>query len=87
MSYTQKVLDQLVARNPGEPEFHQAAKEVLGSLELVVEQRPEIEKNGLLERLIEPERQIIFRVPWVDDNGIVRVNRGFRVQFNSAIGP
>ena len=87
MSYTQKVLDQLVARNPGEPEFHQAAKDVLGSPELVVEQRPEIEKNGLLERLIEPERQIIFRVPWVDDNGIVRVNRGFRVQFNSAIGP
>ena len=87
MSYTQKVLEQLIARNPGEPEFHQAAKEVLGSLEAVVEKRPEIEKNGLLERLIEPERQIIFRVPWVDDNGIVRVNRGFRVQFNSAIGP
>ncbi len=87
MSYTEKVLQQLIARNPGEPEFHQAAKEVLQSLELVVEKRPEIEKNGLLERLVEPERQIIFRVPWVDDNGNVQVNRGFRVQFNSAIGP
>ena len=87
MTYTERVLQQLIARNPGEPEFHQAAHEVLQSLELVVEKRPEIEKSGLLERLVEPERQIIFRVPWVDDNGNVQVNRGFRVQFNSAIGP
>ena len=87
MTYTERVLQQLIARNPGEPEFHQATQEVLQSLELVVEKRPEIEKSGLLERLVEPERQIIFRVPWVDDNGNVQVNRGFRVQFNSAIGP
>ena len=77
MTYTERVLQQLIARNPGEPEFHQAAHEVLQSLELVVEKRPEIEKSGLLERLVEPERQIIFRVPWVDDNGNVQVNRGF----------
>jgi len=87
MSYTERVMQQLIARNPNEPEFHQAAKEVLQSLELVVAKRPELEKNGLLERLVEPERQIIFRVPWVDDNGNVQVNRGFRVQYNSAIGP
>ncbi|MBP3371083.1 MAG: NADP-specific glutamate dehydrogenase, partial [Clostridia bacterium] len=87
MSYTERVMQQLIARNPNEPEFHQAAKEVLQSLELVVAKRPELEKNGLLERLVEPERQIIFRVPWVDDNGNVQVNRSFRVQYNSAIGP
>jgi len=87
MSYVQEVYQALVARNPGETEFHQAALEVLEALEPVVAARPEIQKNGLLERIVEPEKQIIFRVPWVDDAGCVRVNRGFRVQFNSAIGP
>lgn len=87
MSYVQSVLDQAIKRNAGEPEFHQALKEVLESLEPVLEQRPKYEKAGILERIVEPERQIIFRVPWVDDNGRIQVNRGFRVQFNSAIGP
>ena len=74
-------------RNPAEPEFHQAVKEVLESLEPVVEKRPEFVTSGVIESLVEPERIIKFRVPWVDDNGKVQVNRGFRVQFNSAIGP
>nr|WP_122012053.1 NADP-specific glutamate dehydrogenase [Maliibacterium massiliense] len=87
MSYTNDVLSELMRRNPGEKEFHQAATEVLQSLELVVEKRPEIQKNSILERLVEPDRQLMFRVPWVDDNGNVQVNRGFRVQFNNAIGP
>ncbi len=87
MSYVKDVLAQLVNRNPGEKEFHQAAEEVLQSLELITEKNPQYQKAGLLERLVEPERQIMFRVPWVDDNGNVQVNRGFRVQFNSAIGP
>lgn len=87
MSYVKDVMEQLIARNPGEKEFHQAAEEVLQSLALVTERNPEFQKAGLLERLVEPERQIMFRVPWVDDNGKVQVNRGFRVQFNSAIGP
>lgn len=87
MSYVQNVLEQAIKRNPGEVEFHQAVKEVLDSIEPVLVQRPEYEKAGILERIIEPERQIIFRVPWVDDQGKVQVNRGFRVQFNSAIGP
>lgn len=81
------VYEQVVKRNPGEPEFHQAVKEVLESLEPVAEKHPEYVKAGIFSRLVEPERQIIFRVPWVDDNGTVHVNRGFRVQFNSAIGP
>ncbi|MGI6084264.1 MAG: NADP-specific glutamate dehydrogenase [Acetivibrionales bacterium] len=81
------VYEQVVKRNPGEPEFHQAVKEVLESLEPVAEKHPEYIKAGIFERIVEPERQIIFRVPWVDDNGTVHVNRGFRVQFNSAIGP
>lgn len=87
MSYAQNVLQQAIKRNPGEIEFHQAVKEVLDSLEPVLAQRPEYEKAGILERIVEPERQILFRVPWVDDRGNVQVNRGFRVQFNSAIGP
>ncbi|MGM9646042.1 MAG: NADP-specific glutamate dehydrogenase [Eubacteriales bacterium] len=74
-------------RNPGEPEFHQAVREVLESLEPVVEKHPEYLEKGIIEMLVEPERIIKFRVPWVDDNGNVQVNRGFRVQFNSAIGP
>ena len=74
-------------RNPGEPEFIQAVTEVLESLEPVIEVRPDLVEAGVLERLVEPERQIIFRVPWIDDNGKVQVNRGYRIQFNSAIGP
>ena len=81
------VYEQVIKRNPGEPEFHQAVKEVLESLEPVAEKHPEYVKAGIFDRIVEPERQIIFRVPWVDDNGNVRVNRGFRIQFNSAIGP
>ncbi len=81
------VYEQVVKRNPGEPEFHQAVKEVLESLEPVAEKHPEYVKAGIFDRIVEPERQIMFRVPWVDDSGKVHVNRGFRVQFNSAIGP
>jgi len=87
MSYISRIMEDVLSRNLNEPEYHQAVKEVLDSLAPVVEKHPELEENGLLERLVEPERQIIFRVPWVDDNGKVQVNRGFRVQFNSAIGP
>ena len=87
MSYVSEQLEKVIQKNPGEPEFHQAVTEVLHSLEVVIEKNPQYQKEGLLERLLEPERQIMFRVPWVDDNGNVQVNRGFRVQFNSAIGP
>ncbi len=87
MSYVQNVLEQLVKKNPDQPEFIQAATEVLNSLALVIERNPKYQDSALLERLVEPERQFMFRVPWVDDNGKVQVNRGFRVQFNSAIGP
>ncbi|NCD20651.1 MAG: NADP-specific glutamate dehydrogenase, partial [Actinobacteria bacterium] len=86
-TYIDSVYDQIIARNPGEKEFHQAVHEVLESLEPVVERHPEYEEVALLERLTEPERQVIFRVPWVDDRGKVQVNRGYRVQFNSALGP
>ncbi len=87
MSYAERVLDQLKKKDADQPEFLQTATEVLESLAPVLEKHPEYEANALLERLVEPERQIMFRVPWVDDNGKVQVNRGFRVQFNSAIGP
>ena len=87
MSYTQRVLEELKAKNPGEKEFHQAATEVLESLSPVMDAHPEYEQCALLERLVEPERTVMFRVPWVDDNGKVHVNKGYRVQFNSAIGP
>ena len=87
MSYVESVLNDLIANNPNQPEFHQAATEVLRSLKPVVDNDDKYEKAGLLERLVEPERQVLFRVPWVDDSGKVRVNRAFRVQFNSAIGP
>ena len=87
MSYVSEQLEKVIQKNPGEPEFHQAVTEVLHSLEVVIEKNRQYQKEGLLERLLEPERQIMFRVPWVDDNGNVQVNRGFRVQFNSAIGP
>jgi glutamate dehydrogenase (NADP+) len=85
--YTKKVYEQVEKRNPGEPEFLQAVYEVLESLEPVIEANPKYQAAGILERLVEPERQIIFRVPWVDDKGQVQVNRGYRIQFNSAIGP
>ena len=87
MSYVQRVLDKLIEKNDGQPEFIQAATEVLTSLEPVIEANPQYEKNAILERITEPERQLMFRVPWVDDNGNIQVNRGFRIQFNSAIGP
>ena len=87
MSYVQDVLNDLIARNPGQPEFHQAATEVLNSIAPVVEKNPKYQEVSLLERLVEPERIVMFRVPWVDDNGKVQVNKGYRVQFNSAIGP
>ena len=87
MAYVEQVLENLIAQNPGEKEFHQAATEVLTTLAPVIEKNPEYQKVSLLERLVEPERQFKFRVPWVDDNGKVHVNRGYRVQFNSAIGP
>ena len=87
MSYAQEVLAKLKEKNSNEPEFIQAATEVLTTLEPVFEKHPEYEAAGLLERIVEPERQLMFRVPWVDDNGKVQVNRGYRVQFNSAIGP
>ena len=87
MSYVERVLDELKKKNASEPEFIQAVTEVLTTLKPVIEKHPEYEKAALLEKMVEPERQIMFRVPWVDDNGKVQVNRGFRVQFNSAIGP
>ena len=87
MSYVDSVLSELIRKNPAQDEFIQAATEVLNSLRPVIEANPQFEKAGLLERLTEPERVVMFRVPWVDDKGQVQVNRGFRVQFNSAIGP
>ncbi|MCL2080285.1 MAG: NADP-specific glutamate dehydrogenase [Oscillospiraceae bacterium] len=87
MSYTMRVLQHAISKNPNEPEFHQAMTEILPTLQPLIDEHPEYEKASILERLVEPERQIIFRVPWVADNGEIRVNRGFRVQYNSAIGP
>ncbi|NLG85418.1 MAG: NADP-specific glutamate dehydrogenase [Firmicutes bacterium] len=86
-AHVERVMETGRRRNPHAPEFHQAVKEVLESLVPVLERHPEFIEVGILERIVEPERQIIFRVPWVDDRGVVQVNRGFRVQFNSAIGP
>ena len=87
MSYVSEQLEKLAAKNSNQPEFLQTATEVLTSLEPVFDANPQYEKMALIERITEPERQVIFRVPWVDDNGKVQVNRGFRVQFNSALGP
>ena len=88
LSYVDDVIETIIEQNPSEPEFHQAAREVLESLRVVIEENEEeYKKNALLERLTNPERQIKFRVPWTDDNGQVHVNTGYRVQFNSAIGP
>ena len=85
--YLNELMERVIKRNAGEIEFHQAVEEVLASLEPVIEQRPDYITSGVIERMVEPERVIKFRVPWVDDKGCVQVNRGFRVQFNSAIGP
>lgn len=87
MQILKSVYDQVVSRNPNEPEFHQAVLEVLESLEPVAQKHPEWVAAGIFDRIVEPERQVIFRVSWVDDAGKVHVNRGFRIQFNSAIGP
>ncbi len=87
MSYVDRVLEKVIEKNPGEKEFHQAVTEVLNTIRPVVESDDKYEKNGILERIVEPDRQLMFRVPWVDDEGRVQVNRGFRVQFNNAIGP
>ena len=85
--YLKRVCADVEKRDPDQPEFLQAVREVFESLQLVVDKHPEWEKAGLIERFVEPERMIMFRVPWVDDNGVTHVNRGYRVQFNSAIGP
>ena len=88
MSYVDEIYNMVVEKNPAQPEFHQAVKEVLESLRVVIEANETVyRRDALLERMVNPERQIIFRVPWVDDNGQVQVNTGYRVQFNSAIGP
>ncbi len=88
MSYVDEVLDRVIRENPNEPEFHQAVKEVLNSLRPVVDANEEkFRRDALLERLVNPERQLKFRVPWVDDKGQVQVNTGYRVQYSSAIGP
>ena len=88
MAYVDDVMERVVRTTPGEPEFHQAVKEVLESLRPIIAlKEDEYRKMAILERLVEPERQIKFRVPWIDDNGQVHVNTGYRVQFNSAIGP
>jgi glutamate dehydrogenase (NADP+) len=88
MSYVDEVFSMVVEKNPSLPEFHQAVKEVLESLRVVIEANEDAyRKDALLERIVIPERQLLFRVPWVDDKGQVQVNNGFRVQFNSAIGP
>lgn len=87
MSFVAEIMDQVKAKNPAEPEFHQAVEEVVESLSLVLEKHPEYRKARIIERIIEPERVIMFRVPWMDDQGEVHVNRGFRIEMNSAIGP
>jgi len=83
----EEFMEYVKAKNPAQPEFHQAVHEVVQSIWPVLEARPHYKEANILERIVEPERQIIFRVPWVDDKGNVRVNRGFRIEFNSAIGP
>ena len=85
--YIDQVISQVKAKNPAEPEFHQAVREVLDSLRLVLKRHPEYQFAKILERIVEPERVILFRVPWIDDHGNVQVNRGFRIEMNSAIGP
>src|SRR6059036_1727509 len=86
-SFVRDLMAELKAKNPAEPEFHQAVQQVVESLDLVLERRPEYQKARILERFVEPERVLMFRVPWVDDDGHVQINRGFRIEMNSAIGP
>ncbi|HAH06818.1 MAG TPA: NADP-specific glutamate dehydrogenase, partial [Elusimicrobia bacterium] len=86
-SFTSAFMSDVVAKNPNEKEFHQAVEEVVASLVPVLEKRPEYRKAKILERIVEPERVILFRVPWMRDNGEIVINRGFRIEFNSAIGP
>src|SRR5574338_550419 len=85
--YTNKLLADVKAKNPAEPEFHQAVEEVMGSLELGLQRHPEYRSMKILERMVEPERVIMFRVPWLDDQGEIHINRGYRIEMNSAIGP
>ena len=85
--FVDQLMDDVVDRNPGEVEFHQAVREVAESVELVFDRHPEYRDNKILERIIEPERVVMFRVPWVDDAGEIQVNRGYRVEMSSAIGP
>jgi len=85
--YIEDVMQSVKAKNPAEPEFHQAVREVFDSLRLVLAKHPEYQSNRILERIVEPERVLMFRVPWIDDLGSVQVNRGFRIEMNSAIGP
>ncbi len=85
--YTNRILADVKAKNPAEPEFHQAVEEVMGSLELVLQRHPEYRSMKILERMVEPERVVMFRVPWLDDQGEIHINRGYRIQMNSAIGP
>jgi len=87
MSYSEKYMNLVRKKSPNEPEFHQAVQEVMDSIEVVMERHPEYRKAKIVERIVEPERIITFRIPWIDDNGDVQVNRGYRVEFNSAIGP
>ena len=86
-SYVSSLMAQIKAKNPAEPEFHQAVQEVVESLALVLDRYPEYRAGRILERIVEPERVIMFRVPWTDDQGEIHVNRGFRIEMNSAIGP
>ena len=85
--FVQEMMDKVTSRNPGEVEFHQAVQEVIESIEPVMEKRKDLAAARVVDRLVEPERQLMFRVPWVDDSGNVQVQRGFRVEFNSALGP
>ncbi|HEX2688282.1 MAG TPA: Glu/Leu/Phe/Val dehydrogenase dimerization domain-containing protein, partial [Kofleriaceae bacterium] len=85
--YVSALMSDVKAKNPAEPEFHQAVQEVADSLTLVLDRHPEYRHNKILERIIEPERVLLFRVPWVDDRGTVQISRGFRIEMNSAIGP
>ncbi|PIW70106.1 MAG: glutamate dehydrogenase, partial [Ignavibacteriales bacterium CG12_big_fil_rev_8_21_14_0_65_30_8] len=85
--YIENVINQVKAQNPNEPEFHQAVEEMLLSLEVVLERHPEYKNAKILERMVEPERSISFRVPWMDDQGEIHINRGYRIEMNSAIGP
>ena len=85
--YVQKLMAEVKSKNPNEPEFHQAVEEIVESLEIVLQRHPEYRSAQILERMVEPERVLMFRVPWMDDQGDIHINRGFRIEMNSAIGP